>query len=339
MKSISGFISSLRHARCAALGLGLLSVGMASSQAGAVTLFLSDTTNGVDVIHAYDATTGVAILPDIPLLGVTGLAIGPGGDLFAVSNNPSQVYRYNSTTGAQIGGPFVPFTGQNDGHDVQGPEGMAFASNGNLFIADVTLSNVHVYDTGGNSVASLDATVTTPPLSQPTDVAFDTFGNAYTVSGSADILQSLGGTQPFTEFVAQQAGGLTIPQSLTLGPDGKLYVLDATGSGGPAIRRYTAAGADDGTFISYATVDFQPNDIAFGPDGKLYVSGLDLDFAVGQVRRYLADGTADGMLVASGPTYPTFLAFSNNVPEPASITLLAIASIGLLAVVRRRRSS
>ncbi len=58
-------------------------------------------------------------------------------------------------TGVQIGGPFVTFNGQNDGHDVQGPEGMAFAPNGNLYIADVTESNVHIYDTAGNSVGAL----------------------------------------------------------------------------------------------------------------------------------------------------------------------------------------
>ena len=44
--------------------------------AGPLTLFVSD---GVDdVIHRYNAVTGAPIAPDIPLLGVTGVAIGPG---------------------------------------------------------------------------------------------------------------------------------------------------------------------------------------------------------------------------------------------------------------------
>ena len=204
-----------------------------------------------DVVHRFDAATGAAILPDITLPSgsafVTGIAIGPGGDLFVAASSAAQVFRYNAMTGAQIGGPFVTFNGQNDGHDVQGPEGMAFAPNGNLYVADVTLSNVHEYDTAGNSVASLDADPSAF-FSQPTDVAFDAGGNLYVVNpGFADVLKSVGGTQPFAEFVSPLSGGLTIPQALTFGPDGKLYVLDASNSSGPAIRRYTAAGADDGT--------------------------------------------------------------------------------------------
>jgi sugar lactone lactonase YvrE len=294
------------------------------AEAGGVTLFVSD---GVDdAVHRFDASTGAAISPNIAMLGVMGVATSPNGDLYAVSNNTPQVYRYNAMTGAQIGGPFVTFNGQNDGHDVQGPEGMAFAPNGDLYIADVTESNVHIYDTAGNSVGALGSL----EMSQPTDVAFSAAGDLYVVNpGMADVLVSVGGTQPLTEFFGPLSGGLTNPSALTFGPDGKLYVLDSSNAGGPAIRRYTASGADDGAVVSYATSFFQPNDIAFGPDGKLYVSGVDLGFGTGQVLRYLANGTADGMLVASGPSYPTFMAFSGTVPEPGTTMLLVMAAIPL----------
>ena len=125
---------------------------------------------------------------------------------------------------------------------------MAFAPNGNLYVADVTLSNVHEYDTAGNSVASLDADPSAF-FSQPTDVAFDSNGDLYVVNpGNGNVLKSIGGTQPFAEFVSPLSGGLTIPQALTFGPDGKLYVLDASNSSRPG--RFAAtppAGADDGT--------------------------------------------------------------------------------------------
>ncbi|HEX4414764.1 MAG TPA: NHL repeat-containing protein [Lacipirellulaceae bacterium] len=313
-----------RRGRFLLAAMALLSCVVAANSAGATTLFVSD---GVDdVVHRFDATTGAAISPNIPLVSVTGVATSANGDVYAASSNPAQVYRYNSTTGAQIGGPFVTFNGQNDGHDVQGPEGMAFAPNGNLYISDVTESNVHIYDTAGNSVGVLGSA----EMSQPTDVAFSAAGDLYVVNpGMADVLVSVGGTQPLTEFFGPLTGGLTIPQALTFGPDGKLYVLDASNNGGPAIRRYTAGGADDGAVVSYATSFFQPNDIAFGPDGKLYVSGVDLEFGTGEVLRYLANGTADGMLVSSGPSYPTFMTFSGAVPEPGTLTLLVMAAIPL----------
>ena len=58
--------------------------------------------NGMTSSIVLMLTTGAAIFPDIlcPCSGLTGIAIGPGGDLFVVSNNAAQVYRYNSTTGA-----------------------------------------------------------------------------------------------------------------------------------------------------------------------------------------------------------------------------------------------
>jgi WD40 repeat protein len=323
------FSFTIRPGRPLSIAMAALMSCAFPAWAGAATLFVSDG----DVIHAYDAGTGAPVMADISLQFVTGVAIGPQGDLFAVNTNPPQVFRYNSTTGALTGtNPFVTYNGIIYANDVHGPEGMAFAPNGHLYIADVTDSNAHEFDTAGNSVTSL----TSLELAQPFDVAFDSGGNLYIADTDfGTVLKSIGGTQPFTELFPSQTGGLTIPTALTFGPDGKLYVLDSSNSGGPNIRRYTAAGADDGTFISYATVDFQPNDIAFGPDGKFYVSGVDLDFGYGQVRRYLANGAADGMLVASGPSYPTFMAFS--VPEPASMTLMAIAGAAVIFAARRHK--
>jgi hypothetical protein len=309
-----------------------------SCQADAAgTLFVSDTTSGpTDLIHAYDASTGAAIAPDISLLGVTGLTIGTSGNLFAVTNNPGfqpdfgSVYQYDPTTHAKVAGPYVTFNGQNDGHDVQGPEGMQFGATGNLYIANVTNSEVHIYGSANNSLGTL----TSAQLVQPTDVAFDSSGNLYVPSGNADILQSLGGTGPLTEFVPQLSGGLTNPTSLAFGPDGKLYVLDNTGTA--AVRRYDSSGAFDTNVITFSgTLGlFIPSQIAFGPDGKLYVSGDDLNVGDGEVLRFETNGTEDGPFVTGlqNPSYMTFTA----VPEPASLALLAIGGLAF-AFCRRSR--
>jgi sugar lactone lactonase YvrE len=295
-------------------------------RAAGIQLFVTDG----DAIHAFDGQTGAPTLPNIPLLGATGLAIGPNSDLFAASTIPaSEIYRFDSMTGTQVGsGPFVTFNGQNDGHDVQNPQGMHFGLNGNLYVADVTNSEVHLYDPAGNSLGAL----TDGSLVQPTDVAFDSSGNMYVVSGSAEVLRSDFGINPLIGFVATQAGGLTIPQSLGFSPDGKLYVLDI-GNGAPAVRRYTSTGGPDGTIIDTSFNFFNPTYLEFGPDGKLYVAGQDLNSGVGQVLRFLTDGTPDGTFV-SGLTSPTYMVFS--VAEPASATLVTfVALAGLLMTIRK----
>ncbi len=303
----------------------------------AVTLFVTDTTTGpTDLIHAYNAATGAAIAPSISLLGATGLAIGPSGNLFAVTNNPGfqpdlgSVYQYNSATHAKVGGPYVTFNGQNDGHDVQGPEGMAFGSTGNLYIADVTTSDVHIYGSSNNSLGVL----TSGQLVQPTDVAFDSSGNMYVTSGNADVLRSISGTGALTEFVAQLAGGLTNPVSLAFGPGGSLYVLDQTST--PVVRRYDSTGNFDTNVISFtgSLGSFSPNQIAFGPDGKLYISGQDGNVGDGEVLRFETDGTLDGPFV-TGLENPSFMAFT-TVPEPTSIVLFVLGGLGMLLVARRR---
>ena len=195
---------------------------------------------------------------------------------------------------------------------------------GNLYIADVTNSEVHVYGSANNSLGTL----TSLQLDQPTDVAFDASGNLYVPSGNSDILRSLGGTGSLTEFVAQQAGGLINPTSLAFGPDGKLYVLDQTST--PVVRRYDSTGAFDTNVISFSGSLglFFPSQIAFGPDGKLYISGQDGNVGDGEVLKFETNGMEDGPFV-TGLQSPSFMTFT-AVPEPASVVLFVIGSLGLL---------
>jgi hypothetical protein len=228
-------------------------------------------------------------------------------------------------------------TGMLNGHDVLGPQGMAFHPGGNLYIADVTQSHVHVY---GSVDDSLDI-LTSMDLTQPRDVAFDAAGNMYTVSGSAQVLRADSGMAPVYSLFPPTTGGLTDPSRITVGPDGKLYVLDLTTSTGPAIRRYTfntmtSMWEPDGDFVSYASVLFDPADLEFGPDGKLYVAGIDLNAGVGQVLRYLPDGTPDGIYL-SGLQSPSFMTFS-AIPEVSSAVLVAAAGgLTLAATFLRSR--
>lgn len=144
--------------------------------------------------------------------------------------------------------------------------------------------------------------------------------------GLANVLKSLGGTQPLTQFVDVQSGGLTIPIALTFGSDGKLYVLDQSTS---SIHRYNSDGSFDTLFAQFPL--FQPSDLEFGPDGKLYVLGTDLLGGEGQVLRFAADGTPENVLFSGGLTNPHFLVFA--VPEPSTLVLLGST---MLLVLRHR---
>src|SRR5436305_13718672 len=108
---------------------------LASSASAAPDLLVSDRDfSGQDAVRRFNGQTGAAVnLGFIPLLGVTGVTTGPDGNVYAGTDNPGEILRYNPNTGAQIGsGPLVPFPPPGSTHpdNVTIPEGIHHGPDG-----------------------------------------------------------------------------------------------------------------------------------------------------------------------------------------------------------------
>ena len=82
--------------------------------------------------------------------------------------------------------------------------------------------------------------------------------------------------QTISSFIAAGAGGLTSPDDITVGPDGKLYVSSGTNTGGAILRFDPRNGAFIDVFATAPSLK-RPYGHAFGPDGKLYVASFRSD--------------------------------------------------------------
>lgn len=82
------------------------------------------------------------------------------------------------------------------------------------------------------------------------------------------------------DFITAGSGGLTDPDDVTLGPDGKVYVSSGGNTTG-SILRYSSSGAFIDTFSTGSGLK-RPYGNAFGPDGNLYVASFRSD----QILRY-----------------------------------------------------
>ena len=311
-------------------------------EASAIVVYVTDA--GGIKRYDSDANDLDTLVPESgAAFSYTGLTVGPNGNLFAAATSPApQIWEYNATTGAQVGpGPFVDYEGTPptpDPDDVIDPQGLGFSHlNGNLYVADISGStaNVHVYDSAGASVGALSDAA----LNQPGDVAFDAAGNMYVSNpGFANVMWSLGGTAPLAElFSIAENGGLTNPTSLTVGPDGRLYVLDVSLD---AILRYDIDGENPIVFYQPAAIDLL--DLAFGPDDKLYVAGFDFVQGSDVLRRVTIAGLDDGALLTTGLLNPRFIAFA-PVPELGAACLVGGGAgtaivVGFLRRKRRARS-
>jgi sugar lactone lactonase YvrE len=343
-------MDALLTVRNLAVGVAVLGAMASMGPVGrAATLYVSDhPTNGdFDTVRTFDGSTGASLSPNfVTLLGATGIALGPDGNLYVATTGNftmgSGVLQYNATTGAPPAGVvYVNYEGlppTPDPHDVIIPGGMTFGAGGRLYIADTGISNVHIYDGPGSATPGASVAELSGNLIQPTSVAVNGAGDLYVagaLNGGVDVWKYNSGSQTFTEGASPiGVGDLTNPIDLAFAPNGDLYVLD----GQNFIKRFDGSGNYLGVVDDFSTSPFIPGGITFGPDGGLYVSGIDYSrSATGEVLRFNADGTNESLFVSGGLDNPTFLRFSANVtavPLP-SAALLGMTLLPAMAWARR----
>jgi len=169
--------------------------------------------------------------------------------------------------------------------------GMDIGPDGRLYVADDTFG-VRVYNVDGGALVR---TINNDDMWQPTDVQLTPDGTIYVADWGANkvfVFSSMG------ELISQfgEAGngpgqfGTFGPDSLAIGGDGNIYVLDEnetdTGESYTRIQIFSS----EGTYLRQFPIDFEDpsiEDMDFGPDGNLYL----VDWFGDVLLKYAPDGT------------------------------------------------
>lgn len=228
----------------------------------------------------------------------------------AVTYN-DQVLRFDAKTGEFIDVYLPPDAALN------GPHGMAFTKEGNLFVATRFSSNLLIYDGESRDVQQVVvengeymlAEGITPGLSfrDTNTIALGPDGGVYVSSyETGDVFAFDEETGVLLDrFVSGEDDGhpMQHPHNVLFGPDGNLYVTNVTEEAHHSVLRFDG---DTGEYMD-VFVDGQepwigyPSDIMFMPDGNLVL----VDCAAGAVLRY--DGVTGefmNMLVPPGTGLP-----------------------------------
>jgi YVTN family beta-propeller protein len=295
---------------------GLAAMGVSEARAG-FTVYVTNLNAGT--VSEIDSTTGAVTgtFGAGHLSNPRGIVFGPGGNLF-VNDIGTQSVQEFTANGTFVTTFVPPATG-----GLAQPYGMVF-SGGNLLVSSFGSNNVLQFNAVTGQFTGFFASI----ITGPTGMISDSAGNIFVASSTLSAVNEYSATGTLLKTFLGP-GPMIAPSGLAIA-NGILFVADGR-TGSSTITEFNAA---SGAFIGTITDSHinTPGGLAIGPDGNLYVASSGNN----AVDVFKTNGTFLSSFTPAGLNVPIYLAIA-AVPEPSSIVLLTIGSLGVGLVARRSR--
>ncbi|MEZ4850416.1 MAG: IPT/TIG domain-containing protein [Bacteroidia bacterium] len=251
------------------------------TQGGDVSTFAGD-------VQGYEDGQGTAAKFKAP----GDIVMDANGDIIVVDEQNNRLRKIDAQ------GNVTSFSGNGQTYQYNNPSGIAIAPNGNLFVADTYNNRIlkvspngtfTIFAGGGTVPGYADGVGADAKFSSPTDVAVDSAGNVYVADRNNGMIRKITPNAVVTTIAGNLTSGyedgqgsaakFKSPTSITMGPDGNIYVADLLNHRirmvTPSGLVSTIAGSGFYGFIngSGEQAEFKnPEDLVFDDEGNLYIA-------------------------------------------------------------------
>jgi DNA-binding beta-propeller fold protein YncE len=261
-------------------------------------LAVSGRADTVYVVNSFADTVeqfsnGVASVFAIPsLFNMESFAYDRAGNLYVLNSDVANagITTIEKFTTNGVGSMFAKDDGS--GSILNDPLGMAFDTNGVLYVANSGNNTIEKFDTNGVASVFVEDDGSGSILNEPAGLAFDSAGNLYVANEAgfgSDFIEELAPSGTHKTFATDPGDGsvLNSPNALAFDSAGNLYVANEMENS--TIEKFTPGGTPS-TFVSSGLLDAEA--LAFDPADNLYVLNVADETFASSVIKFDANATS-----------------------------------------------